>query len=234
MSIKNNKKLTLSGILLVVSTVCYALYQILLSTYIEGFYGISDYPIAWNNIIFTVICAVALVSYCFVFSRTKLNHIVYYISFGMFALLNTYFCITNISDGHFDLYTLSDTLFFAITVIMLIVKVKSSKGVSVAGMVIFGAYAVVQILAVISDLVSGFHIGGFIWLIFDAYLVIEFIAFFNIWLAEGGSITTKKKAPTVVKTPLENNLVSLKQLYESGAITEQEYNQKKTEILNIL
>ena len=121
---------------------------------------------------------------------------------------------------------------------MIIVKTKSSTELSIAGTVIFGVYAVVQIIILAGWIIIpfGFYI-NFYLLMFVAYTVMEFIAFLNIWLAEGGNISiknkvTKNKAPIIVKTSPEDDLISLKQLYESGAIDEREYNQKKAEILN--
>lgn len=226
MSIKNNRKLILSGILLVVSTVCYLLYNIV---------GRSNPNVL--NIIFTVVCAGVLISYCFIFNRTKLNRIVYYISLGLFAFLKAYFCVKR---NYFNncLFLLYSVLFLAIIAIMIIVKTKSSTELSIAGTVIFGVYAVVQIIILAGWIIIpfGFYI-NFYLLMFVAYTVMEFIAFLNIWLAEGGNISiknkvTKNKAPIIVKTSPEDDLISLKQLYESGAIDEREYNQKKAEILN--
>ncbi len=229
---KNNKKLIISGLLFIPAIVCYILYQILLWSYITGFCGVEHYHIALENIIFTTICASILILYCFVLHKTKLEKKFCLFGFGAYALLNMYFILS--TDGRFDFYVMSDILFLAITVFMMIAKIKTNKGIYIAGTIAFIIYALTQFIAVVDDLLSGFHIHGIIWLVFCVYLIAEFSAFFNLWLVECGDLISTKSQITLIKTPLENDLIALKQLLDNGMISEVEYNRKKFEILNKL
>ncbi|MDD5924266.1 MAG: SHOCT domain-containing protein [Clostridia bacterium] len=240
MSAKNNKKLILSGVLLIVSIVCYFLYYI--PFFVHGNYwwilGHGFGSSFGNNIIifvFTIIATIVLITYCFMFSKTKLSGIAYCISLGIFALLSGYLCISDIDR---PLFILTQPLFLAVIVIMLIVKATraSNKGVFIVGTVFFSAYAATEIVYEMFNLIDWYPLIGNLLsnILFYTYLITRFIAFYNIWLAEGGSISFNKKITTVVKTSFEDNLVSLKQLFDSGTITEQEYNNKKNQILNKL
>ena len=76
----------------------------------------------------------------------------------------------------------------------------------------------------LSDIVTGYSINIY-WLLLELYIVIEFLAFRSLWKIECGNIFEKKAIE--IKTPLEDNLLSLKQLYDNNVITEEEYNRLK-------
>ncbi len=235
MTSKNNKRFILSGILLAVSVALYALYEILLGDHYAN-YGIK-HTVAWGRIIFTIIGSVILLLYCFGLHKTKASKIVYFVGFGVYSLFDIYIFICNIADGYFDLYTLENILSIAVISFMITAKIKINKNIAIAGTVVFADYALAWIVTIYDEFSSGLLllVSSFIWLTFYAYFIVTFIAFFNIWLAEGGNMIFKKKAAhSMVKTPLEDNLISLKQLLDNGVITEQEYKQKKTDILNKL
>ena len=227
---KNNKRLIISGLLFIIATISYVLYQILLWLNITDFYGVESYHIAWENIIFTIIYSVILILYCFVLHKTKIERKTYLLGLVAYALLNIYFILS--TDGRFDFYVMSDVLFLAITVFMIIEKIKINKGTYISGTIMFIIYALTQFIAVVNDFLSGFRIGGIVWLFFCVYLIAEFIAFLNLWISECGNLISTKKQTTLTKTPLENDLMFLKQLLDNGTISEDEYNRKKSEILN--
>ena len=229
---KNNKKLIVSGILFIIATVCYSLYQILLHSFMKGFCGAEVVAIAWENITFTTICAIIFVFYCFVLHKTKVEKKIYLLGCGAYALLNIYFILS--TDGRFDFYVMSDILFLVITIFMIIVRTIKLNRVSIIGIILFIIYALTQFIAVINEILNSFYIGGIIWLVFCVYLIAEISAFVNLWLVECGDSISTKSQTNLIKTPKENDLVSLKQLLDNGTISEDEYNKKKLETLNKL
>lgn len=204
-----NKNLLLSGILLIVSILCYILHHII--TY-------SGFDIAWSSIVFTLIGTIALILYSFLFNNGKIGNVLYFAGFGALALLYASFVI---SRTYFDLYSLSDIAFLLVVVLMIIAKIKTNKGIAITSMVVFCICTLIQLITIIYDLMTGMEI----LLTIDIYLIISSVAFFVLWLSISGKVVR-------TNTQIENNLLSLKNLYETGVITEQEYNDKKESILN--
>lgn len=199
MNVKNNKKLILPGILLIVSILCYIPYEICARVSM----GISGYDIAWKYVIPVITYTVVLILYCFIFNKkTKLGNYIYFIGFGVFALININACISYIFDGYFDILRYDNILCIAVAVIMIIIKIKPIKGLSIIGMIILGAYALITINITIFYFRYAFsftYIHSFIMLIYIIKPIIEFIAFFHIWLIEGGNIMFKKNVSTIAR-----------------------------------
>ena len=216
MSLKNKKSL-LSGVLLVVGMLCYILHHII--TY-------SGFDIAWSSIVFTLIGTIALVLYSFFFNNKKIGNVLYFSGFITLVLLYASFVI---SRTYFDVYSLSDIAFLLVIVVMIITKIKTNKAIAITNVVVFCLCVLIQLITAIYDLVTGMKI----LLAIDIYLIISSVAFFVLWLSisEKGSLSKSLKAEKT-NTQIENNLLSLKNLYETGVITEQEYNDKKESILN--
>lgn len=215
MSLKNKKSL-LSGILLVVGMLCYILHHII--TY-------SGFDIAWSSIVFTLIGTMALILYSFLFNNVKIGNVLYFAGFGALALLYASFVINR---TYFDLYSLSDIAFLLVVVLMIIAKIKTNKGIAITSMVVFCVCTLIQLITTIYDLMTGMEI----LLVIDIYLIISSVAFFFLWLSIGSKGLSKNSKVEKTNTQIENNLLSLKNLYETGVITEQEYNDKKESILN--
>jgi len=225
----NNKKTIISGILFMITAICYSLFQISFGSVIKNQYKM-DYLIAWEKIIFTTIGAIFLMLYCIILHKTKLGKIFYLLGFGIWALTNIYFVFS--TDGRFDLHVMSDILFFTITIFMLLLKVKPNKIIFGIGTTVFIIYSLIQFVAVISDTYIGFPI--IVPCFLFVYLIARFIACFNLWLLENCNLTFKKESKLSTKTSLENNLISIKQLFDNGEISEEEYNQKRKELLKEL
>lgn len=241
MSAKNNKRLILSGFLLIIAMVCYILYQELLTDCVSWYFEVLEHFRwnGWNTILFlswlgvtiNVIASFFMILYCFIPNKKALNDFFYFVGFGLFLFLNLYLLIVDLTGGNTLLYpSLKSNLFMVfILIFMLFAKFKNSKVISIIGFICF-------IMYLLMELASEFNYFNDVtpMVLFNIYLFTNLFAIFNIWLAETGNTLFFKKAIETIETPLEDNLVSLKQLYDSGAITEEEYNEKKTEILNKL
>ncbi len=235
---KINKKLIFSGILLFIATVCYALYQMLFSSFLKEVFGIENLPVFWvtntfANIIFISIRAIVLITYCFLPNKIKAGKIIYFFGIAAYILSSVYFILS--ADGRFGFYVMSDILFLSMTVFMMVVKIKTNKVISTIGTMAFIFYALSKFVAVVLDQLNSIYIGAGISLsAFFVYLMAEFIALFNIWLVEGGNLTFAKRQKVEVKTLLQDDLMFLKQSLDNGTISAEEYNRKKLEILNNL
>lgn len=214
-----NKKLIISGILLFAAVACRALYLILLNI---------NYDIVFWDIISPVIGEVILMSYCFIFNKIKAGSIVCYAGLGIMAVSHILYFPSFVGV----INTLSAFFELAVIIVIIVAKAKSSKGISTVGTIIFGVYAILLFFTIASDILFG-YINAFTWLSLIIPIV-ELIALFNIWSAENSIIPLKNRSHQIIKTSLEDDLVSLKQLYDRGAITEQEYNLKKADILKKL
>jgi len=225
--ITSNKKLKNTGILFVVSALAYIIYMVLITVRYEMRFSFDSL----QNIVLTAAVAILLALYCFRFSNERIGKILYLIAFALNTALYTYYCITNLIDDQFTAYVLEEIFYIVIVGSMLATKLKKHTVYFVVGAVGFIGYSLLLLLSLISDLTRGWF--DVYSLMYEVFVVTEVIALVKLWLIEGGNILFRKKS-TTGKTPLEDNLLSLKQLYDNNIISEEEYNQKKAEILNKL
>ena len=218
---KNNKNFILAGVLFSVALFFSILPQLL---------GVGF--VVWIKIV-SILRSLILISYCFVFYKTKLSNLVYYIGVGSVALLEAYFFIVDISYG-FSTYPLVELLFAVMAVVLMVKKAKPQKWLVIAGLSAFVIFAVIQIFNVLGN----FNIVSpsimMVFILSDISCIIQAIAVLIISLTEQDIPILKKLFGKFIKMTPEEKLASLKQSYDSGEITEQEYNQKKTKILNKL
>lgn len=224
---KNNKKLIISGILFIIATVCYPLDEILLHSYYSGGLAIR---ISYATIC-KIISFIILALYCFVLHKTKAEKMVYLFGFIAFALFFPFYTVNRTGN---IFYMMNIILFLTITVFMIMAKIKMNRPIFITGTTVFVAYAVVKIVGFIGWLLDGSDMIVIVDLIYELYLIAEFVAIFNLWLFESRNSLFNEMQKTSGKTLLQDDLMLLKQLLDSGRISNEEYNRKKSEILNKL
>lgn len=214
---KVNKKLTIAGILLVIATICYCFFK-------ASTAPLENLDISWwIEAVPTTIELVFLALYCFKFHKSKLNQLTYLIGFVSFGMLFAYYTIDDILYYGYDVITLSCILSLACSIFFIIVKLKASRLVTIVGTLVIVSYILLEILLQI--------VWGGYYSIYFIFLLCESVSFILIWINE---TMHKAKESSTNKNSIEHSLVSLKQLYENGIITEEEYIKKKSELLQLL
>ena len=217
-----NKKLILAGSLLVVSTICYWIF-------LTSNAQLEELDISWwIEAIPTTIEFVFLALYCFKFHKTKANKLTYLISFGAYGALFAYYLIDDLIDdvlSHypFDILVLSCVLSLACSIFFIIVKIKPFHLVKIVGSFVITSYIVLEILLQVT-----LNLYDPLFLI---VLICESTAFILIWINE---TSQKTKAISTKNNSIEDTLVSLKQLYDNGDMTDEEYIKKKSDLLQHL
>lgn len=148
-------------------------------------------------------------------------------------MLEAYFFIVDIRYG-FGTYPFAELLFAVMAVVLMVKKAKPQKWVVFAGLAAFVIFAVIQIFNVIGNFNIVLPSLMMAFILLDIFYIIQAIAVLSVSLTEEEIAILKKWAGKSKKMTPEEKLASLKQSYDSGEITEQEYNQKKTKILNKL
>ena len=250
----SKKKLVLPAILIILAAVFY------MAIFFINKYHYLNYEVPWINIVFTWIGSIGLCCYCLIPKNRKIS---YLIVFGGIASLNVHlfitdvtyiqhlsFAISNFSDLLNVMTLLScviaELLMLSICIFMLIVKFTNNRHL-ITGKIFFRMYAIFQLIYIVTNLLSLFyylnlsltyHLNDDMYLFeqliifvriiaFAVYCITEYLAIWIIWRHN-----TQK--PTTTSNTLENNLISLKQMYDNGTITEEEYNQKKSDIIGKL
>ena len=213
--IRVNKKLILAGSLLVVATICYWIF-------LTSNAQLEELDISWwIEAIPTTIEFVFLALYCFKFHKTKANKLTYLIGFGAFGALFAYYLIDDVLSHYpFDILALYCVLSLACSIFFIIVKIKPSRLITIAGTFVIVSYILLETVLQIAW--NGYY---------SIYLVCESTAFILIWINE---TSQKTKAISTKNNSIEDTLVSLKQLYDKGIITEEEYRRKKSELFKQL
>jgi len=219
MTDKCNKKLRLPAILLIVSFFCNTIFQI--------YWGVIG-EIVWQDswivsVILTGIGAVAVAVYCLK-SHLKDSKKIYLAGFGAFALVNVYYCITDMKYGNLPIYTIHDFLYLVICLYMIYAKIRINEQSSKNGNIVFAINVLAKIILIIGD--------GEWYLQFYFSSLLEFVAFWIIWRTE---FDLRENAVPVGNSEIfENDLIKLKELYEMGRISEREYSEMKAKILKKL
>ena len=218
---KKNDKLILPSILLIISFV----WNVALQTY----WVINDEVVldrmSYIVMIATVIGVISLTVYGFKYNELKNSKTAYRIGFGTYSLVNAYYFITQMIYGNLPIYYVVDFLLLLICTFMLLCKNKEMKQTKIIGQIIFITYALITLVLIIQD--------GTWYLSFYSSTIMDVIAFYIIWIQENkeNRINNYNHQNTSL---LEMDLIKLKQAYELGKISEQEYSEIKSKILNKL
>lgn len=209
-------------------------------------YGVSFASIL--GIIISVIPIVLFIIHIFKFYGTKKTQILLPISYIISIVMSFFGLIQNIQNVRyinyyssaaqalrygaidsilnivFNIIGLGFAIFLLITCFNNFRTLKTAKKIILinAGVSVFSI-----LLGIVLDIITGYSIS---FLFISSYLisltaVLSHIAYIIFWLYA----VDKRNI-----SPLENDLIAIKQQFENGIITEEQYNQKKTEILNKL
>lgn len=228
------QKIFISGICFIIATVGYIVYRAFYISAYKNFFGI-EYV---NREVWHILCAIVynaiFITYCFVLNKKKYGKTIYLFGIGISALSKIYFMLWPSGVFRFliDMYTISDILFFAIMIFMMIAEIKINTAIQTIVTILFLIYMSVSLAAILAEL---FYVTiDHIFITFLVYFVAEFIAFFSLWQFRINNLLLIKKQTLLSKTNLENELIKLKRLVDNGMISKEEYNQKKEKILDKL
>ena len=136
----------------------------------------------------------------------------------------------------------SPILIFIMIPILFATKIESKKWLATLGLVVVSLLVISQTYDLIKEILDACQyiqenpsqtlFPRFAWSIAFLSYIVGSIAFYILSIADCDTAISKEIPETSQEMTLEEKLLSLKRLYDSGAITEQEYNEKKSEILN--
>ncbi|MBQ8814041.1 MAG: SHOCT domain-containing protein [Lachnospiraceae bacterium] len=197
-------------VLLILSFVCNTIIQIVLA--IADRLELAD---NWFGFVLLMAVGVGGISYYYISAQKEKKRTEYYvIGFSALAIV----CMGDLF-GNLPIYVIKNLVYLAICVLMVCLKfIKKNKRIFSVGCCLYGSYAFLIFFLGVED---GLLFGG--WL--------ELIALWLIWCDEMKEFK-KKKEQVVDYVELENDLKKLKELREMGRISEQEYDEMKTKILN--
>lgn len=220
---KTNKLLKVSGVLLVLSSIAFALYVYL-------FYNIYHiYHVNFLDSLKTMLPVslplIFISLYCFGLNKTKAGNMLYYIGFGVCLLRSLWLIIRNFT--YLNIGTISEYVFLFVLIYFFILKTQNNKSIAVIGIVLLGIYAMLELMHGLKNIMCAVNITCALLLALSDFSKI--IALILIWWSTSKPYFTKSN-PTV--SDLENEIIALNHLYESGAITEQEYKNKRASLLD--
>ena len=210
---------------LVCAAVIYALFAYSFIYLLDVFLP-EDY---WNITCITI-GAVSLAIYCFKGNALKIGNILYTFGFASYIVMCSYFVINDITDTHTDiLNVLYHSSLIVAAIFMLLLRYKKNTIAKMATAAGIALYALLQVYFSAKELSEGYF--NIYYIMYEAYAYVELVAFVLLYLIESGFVGNKV-APMSTQTTLEESLKSLKQMYENNLITEDEYTQKKSDLLN--
>ena len=221
---KKDNSLSVAGIFLILYILWYSFTRImfLISGWLTYFslylYGIL-----------TIASSIALIVYCFTKQRKNVSKIAYTIGFTLLIISTIFQLLSSISG--FNL--LISCLTICAYTFFLLIKHKKNKTVSIVGRIIVTIAFLTMCIGAMG--IVGYGNRGLSGTIL---IFLEVMPLLLIWNSETKVFTKKHtpKATTEIQntSSLENDLMKLKRLYESGRITEEQYLRMKTNILNKL
>lgn len=209
---KSNKKLIIPGCILILSLICAVSVYFL------------DHDFYFSTLAIYLGLILPLVLYCFIFSKTRLSAISYIISMAIPILIMLVVLLdelTGVVYHYTDVLMPGVSLFYYITA--LIVKFNHSRIRKFLAM----STVLSMVLAIIFTIIYlwGDDMVNLVILIIFVFLDISVVII---------SLTGSEKFLFKKSTILENKLLTLKAQYDNGSISEEEYKQKKAELINKL
>lgn len=163
--------------------------------------------------------------FCLAFNAKKTGNVLFIIGLAFFAALTVRKGISSLDNG-FIIGIIETAALLLLLICLAVIKIKPVKGLAVAGAVFLTVFAVMRVLQEVRSYSYGFVTAMDIArCIGDALLISAFI----IILLNFGRACFVKSKP--VDAGPSKEIEALKQLYEQGKISQQEYKDKRTELL---
>lgn len=219
------KKISLitAGILLIASVAFFAFNEIGMYIALGGKYfrsflletAVYSFP--------PFVMAVSL--FCLAFNAKKTGNVLFIIGLAFWAALTVRSGISYL-DNSFIIGIIETAALLLLLICFAVIKIKPVKGLAVAGAVFLTVFAVMRVALEVRSYSYGFVTAMDIArCIGDALLIAAFI----IILLNFGRACFVKSKP--VDAGPSKEIEALKQLYEQGKISQQEYKDKRTELL---
>ena len=238
---KYNKALIAPGILFILSIVCMVLYFSWVDALMSQLGEMYNFDIPW-----TYICILAgmliLMLYCLAFQKMGFGK--YLLTVGAITIAVPYgFWFYGvfeelIIDGNFDFwYLLKGIEYLSLVIVCLLLvqnKFKAKKGLSTFRFITVLVFlAIVLTNTVVYSLIEELYFYNFyeIALVNDGIWVLFAVAVFIMSIAENREL--KLAAAREIES-VEDKLVVLKERYENGLISAEEYSEKKLELISKL
>lgn len=165
--------------------------------------------------------------FCLAFNAKKTGNVLFIIGLAFWAALTVKKGISSLDNG-FIIGIIEKAALLLLLICLAVIKIKPVKGLAVAGAVFLTVFAVMSIVLIERRLTSGaimIFAQNLEQSIGDAFLISAFI----IILLNFGRACFVKSKP--VDAGPSKEIEALKQLYEQGKISQQEYKDKRTELL---
>ena len=202
----------------ILSIILYMIPDVLFVIYAYKFYGTNRTQalLPLSYIVSIILSFISITQ-----SIKTVRYITYYSSV---AQAFKYGAAERVMNFVFDVVALVFSIILMITCLNNFKTLKIAKKIIIinAGLSIFSF-----LIGIIIDLVAGYRINVLTAISFIIFLIslLSHISYIIFW-----NFAVEKRNVS----PLENDLIKLKEKYNNGVITEEEYNQRKTEILNKL
>jgi len=156
-----------------------------------------------------------LALYCMKYQKEGKGKLLYFIGLGIYALWQGYSWYVQIEANTLpnllrwaNLYSVLNMLTIVLTLVvlalMLVVKFKRSRILTVAGMAAFGGWAALLIwsgiinylrsIGAFSQSLTSYVLGFLLFVFFEVFAIMQFAAFFKLWWTEDGNRIFKKKS----------------------------------------
>lgn len=221
-----SRRRELAGFFLVISFLCYLFSDIFSFLFFRKYYYSATFVFSWIPIIILAAGTITLGFYCFAPLSKKSSQLAYRLGLSIFALLYLYYIIDSIAGTIAFL-----ELFILAIVVIMAAKTTYSYHWRTALKILFIIYGLGRVAISILRILSHTHRWELSYLFSDvmygAYEIAEFFAFWLLWRTVSAENCDNTYPPKKL-------LASLKKQYDNGEISEEEYSQRKNEILSKL
>lgn len=236
-----NKKMIIPGVLFLLTTIIYLFFRFQQAK----LYSLYDpnYTLNPTYIIFYCVSLIVLSICCFTYHNILLNKILYFMPLTVLFLVNAYYFIldfTYIDESIYVLLTiLPELLIPIICCLFMLFRLKPKKNIANLGFILLIIYCIIYAINIFQDLtphnIDLPKLERNIMLLRNIWRIIDPIAFLSFWWIITQNIyskgTKKEYSGTII---LEKELLTLKENFEAGNLTEEEYSRKKSKLLSRL
>lgn len=167
--------------------------------------------------------SILLVVYCLQRNSKKQ---LYFISVILYGILSGISFISDIFLDEFQIYSISNLCLTLFAISFVMIKLRHSRSITIVGTAAFFGFAAIHLFLLASN--------TSMTIIYNTSAIVEEIALYKLWLIESGIFLFPTKSASTSPTSVEGDLASLKRLHDACVITDEEYAQKKNDILNNL
>lgn len=236
-----NKKLYIPGILFLVTAIVLFLFRFQAIKYYT--LHIPEYTADLKYWIFTILYSGSLIALsvsCFAYRNILLNKILYFVPLSVLCLLNAYWFILDaryIIDSLDSFLAISAELLLSIVCFLFVLfRLIPKKSIAKFGFIVLIAYCIIYAVYIIQSFPSDYYEKSSVEQNFELFrllwLIIEPISFSYFGWFITKSMLTKKTVPEQSNAiDLEKELLILKNYYEAGNLSEEEYARLKAEII---